>query len=69
VLTTGGTGPAPRDLTPEAMRRVMEKELPGFGEAMRAASLTPSDRGIQKFSTSFTLKGKSVRVVMVMAVL
>ncbi len=39
VLTTGGTGPAPRDLTPEAMRRVMEKELPGFGEAMRAASL------------------------------
>ncbi len=39
VLTTGGTGPAPRDLTPEAMRRVMEKVLPGFGEAMRAASL------------------------------
>lgn len=39
VLTTGGTGPAPRDLTPEAMRRVLEKELPGFGEAMRLASL------------------------------
>lgn len=39
VLTTGGTGPAPRDLTPEAMKRVVEKELPGFGEAMRAASL------------------------------
>lgn len=39
VLTTGGTGPAPRDLTPEAMRLVLEKELPGFGEAMRAASL------------------------------
>nr|WP_246463116.1 molybdopterin adenylyltransferase [Nitrospirillum iridis] len=39
VLTTGGTGPSPRDLTPEAMRLVMEKELPGFGEAMRLASL------------------------------
>lgn len=39
VLTTGGTGPAPRDLTPEAMKKVMEKELPGFGEAMRTASL------------------------------
>ncbi len=39
VLTSGGTGPAPRDLTPEAMRMVMEKELPGFGEVMRQASL------------------------------
>ena len=39
VLTTGGTGPAPRDLTPEAMADVMEKELPGFGEEMRRASL------------------------------
>jgi molybdopterin adenylyltransferase len=39
VLTTGGTGPAPRDLTPEAMREVLEKELPGFGELMRRASL------------------------------
>ncbi len=39
VLTTGGTGPAPRDVTPEATRAVCERELPGFGEAMRAASL------------------------------
>jgi molybdopterin adenylyltransferase len=39
VCTTGGTGPAPRDVTPEAMRTVLEKELPGFGELMRAASL------------------------------
>ena len=39
VLTTGGTGPSPRDLTPEAMRQVMAKELPGFGELMRQASL------------------------------
>ena len=39
VLTTGGTGTAPRDLTPEAMRDVITKELPGFGELMRQASL------------------------------
>ncbi len=39
VITTGGTGPAPRDVTPEATRAVLEKELPGFGELMRTASL------------------------------
>ena len=38
VLTTGGTGPAPRDVTPEATRAVIERELPGFGEIMRAQS-------------------------------
>ncbi len=39
VLTTGGTGPAPRDVTPEATRAVAHKELPGFGEEMRRVSL------------------------------
>ena len=39
VLTTGGTGIAPRDVTPEAIRALMRTELPGFGEAMRAGSL------------------------------
>ena len=39
VLTTGGTGAAPRDITPEATLAVAEKELPGFGEAMRGVSL------------------------------
>lgn len=39
VLTTGGTGPAPRDVTPEATLAVAEKEMPGFGEQMRAVSL------------------------------
>src|SRR6185436_8555466 len=34
ILTTGGTGPAPRDVTPEATRAVIERELPGFGEIM-----------------------------------
>ncbi len=39
VLTTGGTGPAPRDVTPEATKDVADRELPGFGELMRAVSL------------------------------
>jgi len=39
VLTTGGTGPAPRDLTPEATLAVADKVMPGFGEQMRAVSL------------------------------
>ena len=39
VLTTGGTGPAPRDVTPEATLAVAQKVLPGFGEQMRAVSL------------------------------
>jgi molybdopterin adenylyltransferase len=39
ILTTGGTGPAPRDITPEATKKVIEKELPGFGELMRMHSL------------------------------
>ena len=39
VVTTGGTGPAPRDITPEATEAVCEKLLPGFGELMRQVSL------------------------------
>ena len=39
ILTTGGTGFAPRDITPEATRAVIERESPGLAEAMRAASL------------------------------
>lgn len=39
VLTTGGTGPAPRDVTPEATAAVADKVMPGFGEQMRAVSL------------------------------
>ncbi|RME67863.1 MAG: molybdopterin adenylyltransferase [Verrucomicrobia bacterium] len=39
ILTTGGTGPAPRDVTPEATEAVCDKMLPGFGELMRATSL------------------------------
>jgi molybdopterin adenylyltransferase len=39
ILTTGGTGFAPRDVTPEATRDIIEREAPGLAEAMRAASL------------------------------
>jgi molybdopterin adenylyltransferase len=44
ILTTGGTGLAERDVTPEAIRAIMRVELPGFGEVMRAESmkLTPN---------------------------
>nr|MDJ0918195.1 molybdopterin adenylyltransferase [Woeseiaceae bacterium] len=38
-VTTGGTGPAPRDVTPEATEAVCQKMLPGFGELMRTTSL------------------------------
>ena len=40
VVTTGGTGPAPRDITPEATEAVCDRLMPGFGEQMRAISLT-----------------------------
>src|SRR5437762_13544440 len=39
ILTTGGTGISPRDVTPEAIRGIMRVELPGFGEVMRAESM------------------------------
>src|SRR5207247_1220070 len=39
VVTTGGTGPAPRDVTPEATEAVCQKMMPGFGELMRSTSL------------------------------
>src|SRR5881394_3759649 len=39
ILTTGGTGVGPRDVTPEAVRAIMRVEIPGFGEVMRAESM------------------------------
>ena len=46
IVTCGGTGVSPRDVTPEATRDVIAIELPGFGEAMRAASLAKSPHAI-----------------------
>jgi molybdenum cofactor synthesis domain-containing protein len=51
IFTTGGTGVAPRDVTPEATRDVVEREIPGFGELMRARGLNsnafaPLSRGL-----------------------
>ncbi len=46
ILTTGGTGIAERDVTPEALRGVMRVEIPGFGEAMRAGSLAITPNAI-----------------------
>lgn len=54
ILTTGGTGPSPRDLTPEAMATVMEKELPGFGELMRKISLEKVPTAILSRQTAGT---------------
>lgn len=54
VLTTGGTGPSPRDLTPEAMARVLEKELPGFGEVMRRISFETVPTAILSRQTAGT---------------
>ena len=46
ILTTGGTGVSPRDVTPEATRQVIERELPGFGELMRTKSLEKTPHAI-----------------------
>ncbi len=46
ILTTGGTGVSPRDVTPEATRDVIERALPGFSEAMRAESFKVTTRSI-----------------------
>jgi len=46
IITTGGTGLAPRDVTPEATKAVIEREAPGIAEAMRAASLQHTPFGM-----------------------
>lgn len=54
VVTTGGTGPAPRDVTPEATEAVCERMLPGFGELMRAVSLKSVPTAILSRQTAGT---------------
>jgi molybdopterin adenylyltransferase len=46
ILTTGGTGVGARDVTPEAVREIAERELPGFGEAMRMQSMKTTPNAI-----------------------
>ena len=61
IVTTGGTGPAPRDVTPEATRDVIERELPGFGEAMRAVSFAKVPTAILSRATAGT-RGRTLIV-------
>lgn len=59
VVTTGGTGPALRDVTPEATEAVCEKMMPGFGELMRSASLKIVPTAILSRQTA-GIRGKSL---------
>lgn len=59
ILTTGGTGPAVRDVTPEATEAVCEKMMPGFGEVMRMASLKEVPTAILSRQTA-GIRGKSL---------
>lgn len=61
VVTTGGTGPAPRDITPEATRAVLDRELPGFGEAMRAVSFSKVPTAILSRATAGT-RGRALLI-------
>jgi molybdopterin adenylyltransferase len=61
VVTTGGTGPAPRDVTPEATRGVLERELPGFGEIMRSVSFAKVPTAILSRATAGT-RGRTLIV-------
>ena len=52
VLTTGGTGLAPRDVTPEATRTVLQREAPGIAEALRADSIAKTPHGLLSRGTA-----------------
>ena len=59
IFTTGGTGFAPRDITPEATKTVIEKEVPGISEAIRAKSLEITDRAMLSRAVS-GIRGKTL---------
>lgn len=61
ILTTGGTGFAPRDVTPEATRGVIEREAPGLAEAMRAAGLAVTPHAMLSRAIA-GLRGRSLIV-------
>src|ERR1700686_3170181 len=60
ILTTGGTGIGPRDVTPEAIRAIMRVELPGFGEVMRAESMKITPNSILSRSLAAIVDGALV---------
>lgn len=70
IVTTGGTGPAPRDVTPEATEAVCDKMMPGFGELMRTVSLrkvptailSRQTAGIRGSSLIINLPGKPAAI-------
>ena len=57
IFTTGGTGVAPRDITPEATTKVLEKRLPGFERAMTATSLAKTPHGMISRAVAGTARG------------
>lgn len=59
ILVTGGTGPSPRDLTPEAVADIAHREYPGFGEEMRRASLLEVPTAILSRQTAVS-RGKTL---------
>ena len=59
VFTTGGTGFAPKDITPEATKEVIEKEVPGISEAIRAKSLEITERAMLSRAVS-GIRGKTL---------
>jgi len=61
IVTTGGTGISPRDVTPEATRLVLDRELPGFGEAMRMGSFARVRTAILSRATAGT-RGRTLIV-------
>jgi molybdopterin adenylyltransferase len=60
VVTSGGTGVAPRDVTPEATRAVIEKEIPGLAELMRAEGLEKTRRAVLSRGVVGVRKGKLI---------
>jgi len=62
IVTTGGTGPALRDITPEATEAVCEKMMPGFGELMRQVSLQYVPTAILSRQTAGILPGKPTSI-------
>jgi molybdopterin adenylyltransferase len=60
VVTTGGTGPAPRDVMPEATRAVIDRELPGFGEIMRVRTFDIAPTSILSRATAGVRRGSLI---------